>query len=325
MRSRTPAAAVTARLPGPASRAGLTRFAAAAVVAVLLLPGAARAQEMTELRTARRDVNRVRQFDVDVEYAAGRILVERADPGFLYQTYLRYDASRVEPGSEWTREDGVGRLRLGMEGPRDLQIFRWDEGGGLDINIRGISGLGDLDEASSSLELGLSRRVPSDLGLAIGAAESTLRLGGIPITSLSLETGASETELSFDRPNPEQMESLEIEAGAASLRTRSLGNARFGRFRLEGGVGDVRLDFTGEWTRDARATVEVGLGSLRLIFPEDLGVRIRRESFLASFDVPAGFVTTDDGYRTENWSSAEHRLTLDLSAALGSVRISVRD
>jgi len=309
-----------------AHAARVAGLAGAAALAVLLfLPGIVRAQEMTEIRSARRDVSQAERLEVEVEYAAGRVLVERADPGFLYQKYLRYDASRIDPISEWEREDGVGALRLGMEGPQDLQILRWGEGGGLDIDLRGISGLRDLDEASSSLELGLSRRVPTDLSLQIGAAESSFRLGGIPITSLSLETGASETEITFDRPNPAAMESLEIEAGAASLRTRSLGNARFGRLSLEGGVGDVRLDFTGEWTRDARATVEVGLGSLRLIFPEDLGVRIRRESFLASFDVPAGFETTDEGYRTENWSSAEHRLTLDLSAALGSVRISVRD
>lgn len=299
--------------------------AAAATLLLLALPAGVRAQEMTEVRSARRAVNQVERMDVEIEYAAGRITVERADPGYLYQKYVRYDASRIEPSSDWTRESGVGRLRLGIRGQEDLQILSWDEDGGVDIDLRGIGGIGDLSEASSTLELALSRSVATDLSLSIGAAESTLHLGGLPLTSLSLETGASETELTFDRPNPERMDRLEIEAGAASLRTRSLGNARFGELRLQGGVGDVRLDFTGAWTRDATATVEVGLGSLRLIFPEELGVRIRRESFLASFDVPTGFERTDDGYRSENWSSAEHRLTLDLTSALGSVRVSVRD
>lgn len=305
------------------------RSGSLAAVAVLLLlvgfPPAAPAQEMTEMRTARRDVGQAERMDVEVEYAAGRITVDRADPGYLYQKYVRYDASRIEPSSGWSRRDGAGRLHLGLQGQEDFQILSWDDEGGLDINLRGISGIGDLNEASSRLELGLSRSVPTELSLSIGAAESTLRLGGIPLTSVNLETGASETELTFDRPNPVEMDRLQVEAGAASLRTRGLGNARFGDFRLEGGVGDVRLDFTGEWTRDATATVEVGLGSLRLIFPEELGVTIRRESFLASFDVPTSFERTDYGYRSDNWSSAEHRLTLDLSSALGSVRVSVRD
>lgn len=296
-----------------------------AVGALLLLasvPGTAGAQEMTEVRTARRDASQAERVDVEVEYAAGRITVARAEPGYLYRQYVRYDASRFEPTSRWSREEGTGRLRLGMESTGGGgRWIRWD---GLDIDFD-LGGLRDLEEASSTLELELSRSVPTDLSMKIGAAESTLRLGGVPLTSVSLETGASETEMSFDRPNPERMDRLEIEAGAASLRTRELGNAHFGELTVEGGVGDLRLDFTGQWTRDASATVEVGLGSLRLIFPEELGVRIRRESFLASFEVPANFERTDSGYRSGNWSSAEHRLTLDLSAALGSVRVSVRD
>ncbi len=299
--------------------------AAAALLVLLLLPGIARAQEMTEERSVRRDVGRIDRVEVDVQYAAGRVTLRRADPGLLYQRYVRYDDSRVTPTVGWSRDGSVGRLSVGMEGTGDGQLLRWGEGRGLEINLRGISGLGDLDDASSSLELGLPRSVPTAVDLEIGAAESTLRLGGVPLTSFSLETGASETALYFDRPNPERMETLEIEAGAASLRTRGLGNARFDELTLEGGVGEVRLDFTGEWTGDARATVEVGLGSLRLIFPEELGVRIRRESFLASFDVPASFERTEDGFRSQNWSSAEHRLTLDLSAALGSVRATVRE
>lgn len=303
-------------------RSGTSTVAVGAALLLLSLPAGAPGQEMTEVRTARRDVNRVERMDVDVEYAAGSITVERADPGFLYQKYVSYDASRFEPTRSWSREDGAALLELGMESTGDEgRWIRWD---GLDIDFD-LGGVQNLNEASSTLELGLSRSVPTALSLRIGAAESTLRLGGLPLTSVSLETGASETELTFDRPNPERMDRLEIEAGAASLRTRSLGNARFGELRLEGGVGDVRLDFTGQWTRDATATVEVGLGSLRLVFPEELGVRIRRESFLASFDVPASFERTEEGYRSQNWSSAEHRLTLDLSSALGSVRVGVRD
>lgn len=314
--------------PAPGRLAGEARTLAAAASAALLVvaaPAAVGAQEMTEVRTARRATGQVERMRVDVEYAAGRITVGRADPGYLYQTYLRYDASRFEPSRQWSRQGGSGRLSVGMEGAGDLRFLRWGEGGGVDFDLDGLRGLDELDETSGALELRLSRSVPTELAMSVGAAESTLRLGGMPITSLSLETGASETVLSFERPNPRRMERLSIEAGAASLRARGLGNARFRRLTLEGGVGDLRLDFTGEWVRDARATVDVGLGSLRIVVPEELGVRIRRESFLASFDVPSGFRTTDSGFRSENWSSAEHRLTLDLSATFGSVRVTVRD
>lgn len=314
----------TRRTPVPGTT-GRWLAAAAGVLLLAVAPAVAGAQETTEVRSARRDLGQAERLEVDVEYAAGRITIARADRGYLYQSYLRYDASRFEPVAEWSRDDAAGRLRLGIEGAEDLQFLRWGEGGGLNINLDALRGLEDLDEASSALELRLSRSVPTDLDLSIGAAESTLQLGGVPITSLSVETGASDTRIAFDRPNPARMGRLAIEAGAASFRTSGLGNARFSRLTVEGGVGDVRLDFTGDWVRDARATVDVGLGSLQIIVPEDLGVRIRRESFLASFDVPAGFRSTDDGYRSDNWSTAEHQLTLDLSAAFGSVEVTLAD
>lgn len=294
----------------------------ASAVLLLAWPAPSAAQETTEVRTARRDLGRVESLDVEVEYAAGRVTVRRGDPGVLYQGQIQYDASRIEPTRSWSRRDGIGRLRLGLESRGGQgRWFRWD---GLDIDLD-LGGLRELDTSSGSLALGLTRSVPTDLSLRIGAAETDLQLGGIPLTSMTLETGASETELAFDRPNPAPMEHLDVRAGAASLRARGLGNARFRELDIEAGAGDIRLDFRGDWRRDARASVDVGFGSLELTVPGELGVRIRRNSFLSSFDAPPEFRRTDSGYRSENWSSAEHRLTLDVSAAFGSVEIRVRD
>lgn len=304
---------------GPAAGASVVLAAASLILA---WPAAVAAQESTEVRTARRDLGRVERLNVEVEYAAGRVTVDRADPGYLYQKNLRYDASRFEPTRDWSRDDGTARLRLGLESlEEDGRWFRWD---GLDIDLN-LDGLRDLDTRSGSLDLGLSRSVPTDLSMRIGAAETELRLGGIPLTSVTLETGASDTEVSFDRPNPARMERMEIRSGAASFRARQLGNARFAELDIEGGVGDVHLDFRGRWERDAEASIDLGLGSLELTFPPELGVRVRRESFLSSFEAPAEFRRTDSGYVSDNWSSAEHRLTLDVSAAFGSVEIDVRD
>lgn len=304
-------------LPSPVVAAALL---AASVSLLPAAPAAARAQETTEVRTARRDLGRVERLEVDLEHTVGRLTVRRAEPGVLYRRHLQYDADRIEPASDWSRDGSVGRLRLGLQARGDGgRWFRWD---GLDIDLN-LGALRNLEAGAGRADLHLSRSVPTSLSLSVGAAEADLRLGGLPLTSLTVETGASQTEVSFGRPNPVPMDRMRIRAGAASFRGSRLGNARFDELDIEGGVGDVRLDFRGEWDRDATASVDLGLGSLRLVFPEELGVRIRRESFLSSFDVPPGFRRTDSGYESENWSSAEHRLRLDVSAALGSVSVRV--
>src|SRR5690606_21110134 len=113
---------------------------------------------------------------------------------------------------------------------------------------------------------------------------------------------------------------VRISAGAADLRVTGLGNARAQNIQFEGGVGATVLDFGGTWTGNTTAAVDMGIGSLTLRLPRDQGVRINRSSFLTSFSTP-GLERRDGSYFSSNWQSAPHQITIDVSAALGSVDI----
>ena len=115
------------------------------------------------------------------------------------------------------------------------------------------------------------------------------------------------------RPSPE----LDVQA---ELEARGLGNARFDKMSFKGGVGDVRLDFTGDWSGSASATVQMGLGSLTLVVPPELGVRIRKRGFLAALEAP-GLERVDGAWQTDNWDSASSQLSIDLKAVLGSIEV----
>lgn len=255
---------------------------------------------------------------MEVEYAAGRLDVRPAEGGLLYEARMRYDAERLEPVRSFRREDGTAIVGLGL-GTGDGE-FRLD----LDWS-RPDLGLGELDLEGfegdpGRMELRLGRDVPTDLELAVGASETRMELGGIPLTRFRMATGASETRISFDEANPVTMEELRVKAGASDFRMEGLGNARFETMRFEGGIGDVTLDFSGAWSADARATVKMGLGSLRLRVPSDLGVRLEKATVLTSFSA-VGFVEVDGAYRTENWDRAEHRLQLEVDAAFGTIEV----
>ncbi len=120
------------------------------------------------------------------------------------------------------------------------------------------------------------------------------------------------------------MERLELAVGVAEFRASGLGNARFQEFEFKGAVGDVVLDFTGDWSADASGTIEMGLGSLTLVFPEDLGVRITKKGFLAALDAP-GFTKVDGGWQSPNWDSAPHQFEIRLVSALGSIEVRQAD
>lgn len=294
-------------------RAGTVLALAGAAVAVALGARGAAGQDWLEMSTARQ-ADGIQKVRLHVEYGAGELTIRPAREGDLYDAHYRYDASRFQPVRSYDLTSGTAEVRLGVRSlnGKDGVHFDWKD----------LSS-GDLDtENSGSLQVGLSRDVPTDLRVTVGAARNRMRLGGLPITGLVIETGASETDLDFSEPNPSVMDELRIKAGAASLTAESLGNARFRSLRVEGGVGDVTLDFSGRWTTDAKGSIHVGLGSLSLRFPPDLAVKIDKSTVLASFSA-AGFVKTADGYRTRNWDSAEHHLELEINAAFGSIDVEV--
>lgn len=276
----------------------------------------AEAQEWKEFRSARHPGD-LQSVSIEVVYGAGRLAVGPSEVGRLYDLRVQYDASRFAPTRTWNAADGEGRLRVSLASRGEDQDRRAVRREDVRMDLTSLRRLGD---AGTRLELDLGRDVPVDLQVTVGAAESTLRLGGIPLTRLSVETGASDTRVSFDEPNPVRMGELDLRAGAAAFRAEGLGNANFQQFRFRGGVGDVTLDFTGRWTDDARASISVGVGSLRLRLPRELGVRIRKSSFLTSFDARE-FIETDDGWQTENWSRASAHLEVDLDAAFGSITV----
>jgi hypothetical protein len=271
----------------------MRRLLLPATAALLLAPTAGAAQDWRTLSLGRahRGESALR---VDVEYGAGRLKVAPGSTGSLYRAQMRYDADVFRPTTSYRD----GRLRIALEGG----------------TVRG------RNLRSGNLDLALGPDVPLDLELKFGAAEATLELGGLDLRSAKISTGASRSTLRFSRANAGVCRSLEIEVGAARFEATGLGNANAEQLRVAGGVGEVVLDFTGEWRSDMNARVEVGLGALTLRMPKGLGVRIRRGGILSGFD-GQGLIRQGDTFVSPDWEDAERRVTINLDAALGSVRV----
>jgi hypothetical protein len=267
------------------------------VLAAALLGAAvpARAQEWRTITSARQ-MQGERALRVDVTYGAGELRVQPASGTLLYRLQMRYDERQFRPVSAYDR--ATGRLRLGVEGVRRNQRVR--QGGHATVE--------------------LAPAVPTDLKLEFGAGRANLELGGLSLRSVDLSTGASETQVRWSAPNRVPAGTVRIASGASSVRVRGLGNARAERLQFDGGVGEATLEFDGAWSRSASLDVDMGVGSLTLRFPRSLGVRIEKDSFLASFS-PAGMVRRGDAWYSRSWDGAPNKLTVRISAALGSINV----
>lgn len=272
---------------------------ALAVALCLAAPGGLAAQSWRTVESSRQ-LRDSAEHRVQVHYGAGRIDVAATAAPVLYTMDLRYDESSTTPLHRYDADARV--LTLGVEGERTRFSRNSDE------------------KAKGEMRLALSRSVPIDLSLDLGATKGVLDLGGLNLLALHLDSGASDMQLDFSTPNRSRMRAFDVEVGAASFEARNLANANAPVIHVQGGVGSVDLDFGGSWTQDMSVGAELTLGKLTLHVPRDVGVRVEVEKFLASFD-QQGLEKRGDVYYSDNWDRAKYHLRLHAETTFGGIDI----
>lgn len=238
-------------------------------------------------------------LSVIVRYHAGRLSIKPARDSVRYRATLRYDARALEPLYSYSADSSA--LRLGTRERQGSNSGR--RRGDLDLTLGAVGTL-DIDVQAS-------------------AAETLLDLTGLPIKSLAVSSGASDTRVRFDRPNPVRMKRLTLSTGAASILVDRLGNANADEIVVRAGVGAVELDMTGTWQHDTDLRAEVSLGSLTIRVPGDVGVHVEISRVLASFS-HEGLSAQNGAYVSDNWENATHKLRIFAQTVVGVLSIERR-
>ncbi len=238
-----------------------------------------------------------KEVDARIQFGGGNLTLKPGPAGTIYRTSIQYDARQITPAV--TYQDG--QLNIGMKGGN--------------IQFRG-----GRRHTANKLDVELGTGVPLRLNVEYGAGLGQLELGGLTVRSARVATGASRTELSISSPTVGDCESFQLQAGAAKVQVKGLGNLSPRELRVEGGVGDLSLDFSGAWRGDTEASVNMGMGSLRLDVPRTVGLRVHKSAVLAGFEGP-GMVKQGDNYVSQGYEKAARHLNVDMNAAFGSVHV----
>jgi len=276
--------------------------AVAALVALASTASAVRAQTLREYSSTRQDHGESRLVTT-IAYTGGTLELVPAPTGILYTLRLTYDADRVAPVARF--DAATPRLTLGTEALR--------QSGGVRVSHRGTP---------PAATIGLGTRADLDLDIELGAAEANLELGGIRISRLKLQTGASKTVVRFSEANPIRCSEADLSAGAAELLVVGLGYSRCGEVDFTGGVGKVTLDFGGRWSGPIHLDANMAMGELVLRLPRQAGVKLALDKFLASF-APAGLMPSSDGrtWMSGGFAGASQQLVVEVETAFGGVTV----
>ncbi len=112
---------------------------------------------------------------------------------------------------------------------------------------------------------------------------------------------------------------LEIRMGAGKSDLK-MGWLNLHRLDVKGGAGEVVLDLTGRWKIDCSITVEMGVGNLHLILPDEAGVRLRARTGIGTLDV-GSLVQHNDAYINSHFGKAPVTLDINLKSGIGPVTV----
>lgn len=250
--------------------------------------------------TDERAVTTEKRVDYRLEAPVGTVQVSAGPAGKVFKIDVDYDERRYEPRLNYQVLDGGGKLDFRFETHRQFS----------------------RRNAKTHVNLQIDPELESNLAFRTGVGKSELDLSRIRVKDLDLEAGVGETIVSVHEPNPVRCQRVAFRAGVGAFRTVGLGNANFQRLSFEGGVGEARLDLTGDWKADADAEVKVGVGSVEITLPRGIGVDLRtRKSFMSGISLYDFERRSDNEWVSEDYNRAKVRLHLNIETGIGNARL----
>lgn len=256
-----------------------------------------------------------KELKVDLEAGYGNIYIAKGSNSQLFSLDINADLKNdVSEYFDYSNRDETGYLNINtteaLKENRDKKKHSLH-----------ISGFED-----NSWSMKFSDKLPISFDIELGMGKGEINLSGLKVKDLNLSTGASSVSLRFDEPNKSAIENITLETGLSKFKAYGLSNANFENLKFEGGVGSYLLDFEGKLNKEADVDIQIGLGSITIIIPEDIGAKIYYEkSWVASIDLPNDFDEKEDNtYFSKNYYKTSGRLNLHIEAGLGSVTIKHR-
>ncbi|NIV31366.1 MAG: hypothetical protein GWN58_18280 [Anaerolineae bacterium] len=234
---------------------------------------------------------------VAVIFGAGELEIESGASDQLFSGHFRYNVERWAP--EVTYGDDALTIKQGGT----------EEDWGIPTG-----------NVHNEWKLELSPEVPLEMDIEIGAGTGELDLTRLQLVEVNLDLGAGDFKVRFDEPNEAQMSILALDAGASKLEVIGIGNAGPERMKIQGGVGDITLDFSGAWPHSGDVQITAGVGSVTLYLPDDVGVEVETEGGLTNVQ-PSGLRRVGDAYVNDAFGEAATELHIQLTTGVGNIRL----
>jgi len=220
----------------------------------------------------------------------------------LLEGKVTYNVDQLEPETEYSSIAGKARVEIS---PRR------------GAEIKGLP----TERLRNDWEVWLTKEIPLSLRIEAGAFSGDFDLSGLRLTNLEMRTGAARSTVSFEEPNPQELERIEIETGASEFDLLGLGYANFEEMTFKGGLGRYTLDFAGPLNRSAEVRIETGISQVTIIVPESTGTKVILEEEVSDTDVYGFRRLEEKEYVNDAFEEAGNTLVIKIRMGLGSLTL----
>jgi hypothetical protein len=234
-----------------------------------------------------------------LQFGAGELMLAPGAANALVEGTATYNVEQLKPVISQSASGAT--LSTGKLDVKEIPFTPFDPGA----------------KAQNTWDLKLGPQ-PMDLTIAAGAYHAELDLGGLSITALTVQDGASDVQLDFSEPNRVTMAQLSYTTGASSVSLSTLANANFDRLVFNGGAGSYTFDFTGQLKSDGDVTIKAGLGQVTLIIPDAVPVIFDINGGVTNIEMQGSF---QGGGRQFNPSASGPSLTIHVDMGAGNLTV----
>lgn len=167
-------------------------------------------------------------------------------------------------------------------------------------------------------DLNFTNDRPLDMTINAGAYQGDMDFGGINLTRLVINDGASDTTVNFSKPNSGVMDEFEYTSGASTVELLSLGNANFERMNFSAGAGTYTLEFSGELRQDADVHIGAGVSTIKIIVPEGRKARVVVDGELNDVNTQGTWTVASNSYNTQGTGNM---LDIYVSMSVGALEL----
>ena len=247
-------------------------------------------------------------LEVMLDVDAGEVLVTRSMEARIGIVSMQYTQDRF-------------RERIDFNETKNRLIVRLDK---RDWHKRVKKNRHGEDKNRARVEVKLPYDVTILFDSRVKAGEVTMEMGGLRLKEFSLTNWAGDVEVRFDEPNSIVMDFLDIHVKIGEARFVKLGNARFEEADINGGIGEMDVDFTGNLLGGSNAKVDLDIGEASVLLPRNIGIRMHIAggwSFLSEKNVDDYFYRRGGSYYSENYDEFQKKFSICITPGLGELNV----